>query len=159
MQATSHAINICVAYETALTRTAAAKYVGEAEAITRDDATGLVLARAKVEGNSQERAAAYSEAENAFNQAETNKAGKTKASPRKVSAALRSGKRYPDSPRLRRAKFPKSKHNGNSSLSRKAIRKGKGARDIAIKIVINALEEAGYSVGDHELKQLFEDLE
>jgi len=79
---------------------------------------------------------------------------KASKSKRSVKPARRSGaKKAYSAPRPRRVKVSKSKR------SAKLVRGKKTARNVAIKIVINALEKAGYDTSDIDLEQLYEDLE
>jgi hypothetical protein len=87
----------------------------------------------------------------------------SKASPRQVKAALRSGKRASAPTRRSRARVTKNKRNGHPTHESQVVFASKDsdsdtiARDVAIKIVMNALEKAGYDEDDLEPQQLLYD--
>jgi len=157
------------------------------------EAAQLVLAKVEAEGTPQQRAAAFSEAQDAFSQAEIVRAV-SKAAPGQVNAVLRAEKEAESaessleataaaasedtsaaaseatsSPQATSARRPvklstraqsarprRAQQSKRTRVARSAGRKG---RSIAIKIAVNALEEAGYDTSDIDLDQLTEDLE
>jgi len=149
----------------------AARSVVEAEAIAKAESSALVLARAEAEGNAQDRAAAFVEAQDAFKSAELVRSVTEGAATSQVESA----RSTPSAPALSVPASPASspsvpvppvataqpvrRRATPSSRPRVHAPKSKAARSVAISIVINALENAGIDPQDAQVDKLVQDVQ
>jgi hypothetical protein len=139
---------------------AAAKSVVKAEAVAKAEAAALVLAKAEAEGNPQVRAAAFSEAQDAFKSAELTRAV---AAADSTSSQVNVPVSAPFAPSVpapsARSLGPVRRRAAPTSRPRAKAPKSKAARSVAISVVINALEKAGIDPKDADVERIVQDLQ
>jgi hypothetical protein len=79
-----------------------------------------------------------------------------KATPEQVSSVLGSRKKVPRRI-IRRPSKPVPRRPSPSPV--RVIHGSRSARSVAIKIIINALQDAGYDTNDLDVEKLYQDLE